>query len=107
MWIVDYMVSKYQKFESRESHENSFESLSEKIKVFIFVWKSTNCMTRWVCFNDPDWESSGWVGHIPLPQLAGTGSTFLDIATITIYLKLSGVLTNNVKKRSPLPCYPS
>ena len=20
------------------------------------------CITRWVCFNDPAWESSGWVG---------------------------------------------
>ena len=39
-------------------------------------------MTRWVCFNDPAWKSSGWggvvwwVGNIPTTfiQIAGAGS---------------------------------
>ena len=36
----------------------------------------TICRKRWFCFNDPAWESSGWVGNIPTTyiQLSGAGS---------------------------------
>ena len=31
-------------------------------RMFLAYFKNN---TRWVCFNDPAWDSSGWVGNKP------------------------------------------
>ena len=50
--------------------------LSEKINITSLI-----TLTRWVCFNDPAWESSGWVGW---------GGFLGDIPTTYIQLAQAG-----------------
>ena len=41
-------------------------SSEEDLKIRILKTTSTTITTRWVCFNDPAWESLcvGWVGRV-------------------------------------------
>ena len=52
-------------------------------------------INRWVCFNDPTWESSGWVGKIP--------TTFIQLTCG--WIKNKKLKRNGYRKRMYLKKY--